>query len=113
MTITAKVLYTGGQLTGSAVTYYTSPANTTTVVTQVVFTNVDTVARLITVYIVRAAGTAGAANTLIDAYSIPPTGAYVSPELVGVTLNAGDFIQALADVGAKVTVSGIYGYQIY
>ena len=112
MTITAKVFYSGGQLTGSAATYYTSPALTTSVITQAVFTNVDTAAHTITAYVVRSAGTASASNTLISAYSLAPGQAYPSPELVGVTLAPGDFIQALADTGAKVTLSGIYGYVI-
>lgn len=112
MTISPKTLYTGGQLTTSAATLYTSPANTKTIVTEATFTNVDTVARLLTVYIVRSGGTASAANTLISAKSIAAGEAYVSPELAGQILGPGDFIQAKADANTAITVAGISGYLV-
>ncbi len=110
--ITPKPLYTGGQLTASAATLYTSPTNTKTIVTQAVFTNVDTVARLLTVWIVRAGGAASDANLLIDEKSLAVGEAYVSPELAGKMLGAGDFIQAKADATTAITCAGIDGYQI-
>jgi len=110
MTISPKVLYPGGQLTASAATLFTSPANTTTIISSAVFTNVDSVARLLTVYVVRSGGTAGAANTLISARSLAAGEAYPSPELAGVILGPGDFIQAKADAATAITASEISGY---
>jgi hypothetical protein len=114
MTITPKALYTGGQLTGSATVLYTCPLNTTAVVTGCTFTNTDTTARTVTVYVVRSGASPGAANALISALSIaaPPAAPYTSPEMRTVTLSAGDSIRAFADVGAKVTVASINGYEI-
>lgn len=112
MTIAPKTLYTGGQLTTSAATLYTSPTNTKTIITQATFTNVDSVARLLTVYVVRSGGSASAANTLIKQLSIASGATYVSPELAGQILATGDFIQALADANTAITCAGISGYTV-
>lgn len=112
MSLSPSPLYTGGQLTTVAATLYTSPTNTKTIVTEATFTNVDTVARLLTVYIVRSGGSAGAANTLIAARSLAKGEAYVSPELAGQVLGPGDFIQAKADANTAITCAGISGYQV-
>lgn len=110
MTVSPKVLYAGGQLTTAAATLYTGPANTQTVVSSAVFTNVDSVARILTAYVVRSGGTAGAANTLIKSQSIAAGVAYVSPELAGVILGPGDLIQAKADANTAITCAEISGY---
>lgn len=112
MTVTPSVLYAGGQLTASATLLYTSPANTKTIITSATFTNTDSVARLLTAYVVRSGGSAGAANLLIDQQSIATKAAYVSPELPGQILAAGDAIWALADSATVVTCAGISGYQV-
>lgn len=110
--ITPKTLYTGGQLTNAAATLFTSPTNTKSVITQAAFTNVDTVARLLTVWIVRSGGAASDANILIDEKSLAAQETYVSPELAGQILGAGDFVQAKADANSVITVAGISGYAI-
>lgn len=97
---------TPAQLTASAATYYTAPANTKSVIKKLTFTNTDTVARTVTVYLVPSAGTAGATNILISARPIPAGDTYDCQEALGQTLLIGGFIQALADVGAKVTIQG-------
>ena len=116
MTVTVKVLYTGGQLTNAAATLFTSPTNTTTVITNATFTNVDSGARLLTVWVVRSGGSASASNIIIGAsaagFSLASGQAYVSPELAGVVLAAGDFIQAKADANSVITVAEISGYYI-
>lgn len=112
MAITPQVLYAGGQLTTAAATLATSPANTKTQVTSAVFTNVDSVARLLTVYVVRAGGTAGAANTIIPGRSIAVNGTDLAPELASLILGPGDFIQAKADANSVITCSEISGYYI-
>lgn len=110
MSLSPAVLYAGGQIPATATVLYTSPTNTTTIVTAATFTNTDTVARLLTVYIVRSGGSAGLPNALIDAQSIAIGKAYVSPELPGMTLAPGDQLVALADVASKITCAGINGY---
>ncbi len=110
--ITPKTLYTGGQLTASAATLYTSPTNTRTVVTQAAFTNVDSVARLLTVWIVRSGGASSDTNILIDVRSLAANETYVAPELAGQILGPGDFLQAKCDANSAITCAGISGYQI-
>jgi hypothetical protein len=112
MSLSPGVLYLGGQLTTSLATLYTSPANTKTLITKVVFTNTDTVARLLTVNLVRSGGSASSANILINGQSIPAGGSYEATELEGQILNAGDFVQAKADAGSVVNCTGISGYTI-
>lgn len=110
MTTTPKTLYTGGQLTTSAATLFTAQANAKTVITEWAFVNTDSVARTLTVYLVRSGGAASAANVLIDARSLAAGETYNPP--TGQILGAGDFIQAKADSGAVVTCPGISGYVI-
>lgn len=112
MSVTPMVLYGGGQLAGAAAALFTCPVNTRSIVSAATFTNTDTVARLLTVYVVRSGGVAAAANVLIDGLSIAPGQSYVSPELQGQTLGSGDSIQALADGASTITCAGISGYQV-
>ncbi len=97
---------TGAQLTASAATYYTVPANTKSVIKKLTFTNTDTVARTVTVYLVPSAGTAGVTNILVSARAIAAGDTYDCTEALGQTLLPAGFIQALADVGSKVTIQG-------
>jgi hypothetical protein len=112
MSLSPGVLYLGGALTNALVTLYTSPANSKSLVTKTVFTNTDTVARLLTVNLIRSGGSASAANILVDAQSIPAGASYEATELEGQWLNTGDFIQAKADTGAVVNCTGISGYAV-
>ncbi len=110
MTVSPQVLYSGGQLTNAAATLFTASANVKTMITEWSFTNVDTVARELTVYLVRSGGAASAANTLIDDYVIQPGETYTPP--TGQILGEGDFIQAKADANTAITCAGISGYRI-
>lgn len=113
MPITPKALYTGGRLGTTASVLYTCLPNTRAVVTQAVFTNTDTANQTFSVYLVRAgAGAPGPTNILIDAQVLASTQAYVSQELAGQNLAAGDTIQALASATNVITCSGISGYEL-
>jgi len=113
MTVRAAVLYTGGQLTNTASILFMAGYNTAgTVITTASFTNTDTVAHSITVYIVRNGGSPGAANVIIDNRQLAPDETYTSLELQNQILNLGDTLQALADTSGKVTCAGISGYII-
>lgn len=105
MSVTAKTI-TAAQLTATAATYYTAPANTRSIVKKLTFTNTDTGARTVTVYLVPNGGTAGVTNILVSARSVGPGETYDCYEAVNHALQAGGFIQALADVAAKVTIQG-------
>jgi hypothetical protein len=112
MSLSPSVLYLGGTLTNALVTLFTSPTNTRSLITKAVFTNFDTVARLLTVNLVRSGGSAGNGNILIDAVSIPAGASYEATELFGQILNAGDFVQAKADANSAINCTGISGYAV-
>ena len=109
MTVRATRLVQGSQLTNALVTYYTSPTGTTSVVKRALFSNTTASPQTITVNVVQFGGSASASNQVINARTVAPGETYVSPELAGVVLAAGDFIQALASAGASITfmASGI------
>ena len=91
--------FDGGNITGVAVTQGSIvQANTKRRITAAVICNPTAVAKTFTVYVIPSGGTAGATNTYISARTIAPGESYTCPELVGRGLNAGGFIQALADV---------------
>jgi len=112
MTTSAKKLFSPALLTASAATYYTAPANTHTILKKLTFTNTDTVARTITVYLVPSAGSASATNTLTSAQTIAPGATYECFEGEGHVLNPGDFLQALASTATVVNIQGS-GVEIY
>lgn len=105
MSVTPKTI-TAAQLTATAASYYTAPANTKSIIKKLTFTNNDTVARTVTVYLVPLAGTAGVTNILISAQSIGAGECWECYPAAGQVLQTGSFIQALADSAAKVTIQG-------
>lgn len=112
-TYTPKALQPGIQLTGSAAALYTVPAATRAQITTATFTNTHTANNPITVHIVRSGDSAAADNILIDPQStiLPPGKDYISPDLYGQVLNAGDAIWGLAGTTATVNVI-INGFEI-
>jgi hypothetical protein len=104
MARTAKVLAAGSQLTGSAATYYTVPANTTTIIQAVVLTNTTAAAKTATVHLVASGGSATAANTVLSAHSIAAGETYIVPGTAGMVLAAGGTLQALAEDAATISI---------
>jgi hypothetical protein len=104
MAYTPKKLMTPAQLTGSAATYYTSPTNGRTVIKKMTFSNNDSSARTVTVYLIASGGSAGVTNILTIAKSLAASETWECTEAEGHIIGGGDFIQALADVTAKVTM---------
>lgn len=102
--LTPKRLVEGSQLTGSAVTYYTAPAKTKTILKKLTLTNTSAGAVTATVYLIPSGGTAGDANTLKKAVSIAAGATYDCAEAVNHVLEPGDFLQALASAGTAVTL---------
>lgn len=106
MSVTAKKIIPGSQLTNAAATYYTAPANTTTQIRKLTFVNNDSSAHTVTVYLVPSGGTAGVTNLLVKAAAIAAGATFEAFEAEGHILQTGDFIQALADAGSQVTIQG-------
>lgn len=92
-------------LPNAAAVQYTCPVNSRVVIRHVTFTNDDTGARTVSAHIVPSGGSVSAATLVMDVQSISSKATYVSPELSGVVLNAGDTLQCFADTGAKVAMN--------
>lgn len=104
MTVIAKRLIKGAQLTTSTASLYTAPASTTAITKRVQFSNPSAVPASITAWVVPASGSASAQYQYINSLSMSPGETYTSPELSGVVLAAGDSIQALASVANAISV---------
>lgn len=101
MTVTAKRLVNGSQLTGAAATYYTAPASTKAVVKSCAICNTTAGAIAVTVYLVPSGGTAGVTNAVISGLSVAANATYACPELVNQVIEAAGTLQAL---GANLTI---------
>lgn len=109
MTIRAVAIVRNVQLPTVVAVQFTSPANTITIIKRAVFTNTSAGARTITAHVVPAGASVSNSTMLINGQSLAiPPGAgssYVSPELAGIVLNAGDTLQCFADAAAGVTLT--------
>jgi hypothetical protein len=110
MTATIKSLETASQQVGATdTTLYTVPGATTTKIESFILTNASTtVSYVVSVHKVKSGDAVGDDTKIINALSIPPKG---SVELIQRPwlMATGDFLSAIADVAAHVTVhiSGI------
>lgn len=68
-------------------------------------TNIDAVAHTITIHLVASGGSPGSANTTTSAQRIQPGQTWVSPNEVGMVLNTGDFISAVASAASQLVMS--------
>ena len=100
-------------LTGSAATLYTAPSPTnnptgssfgTALLKSLILTNTDSSARTVTLYVVASGGSAADAQTIAKDMSIAAKTTYefIYPDDT-FPLNAGEFIQGLADTTLKVS----------
>lgn len=104
-TITKKG-FAPAQLTATAATYYTCPANTRSTFKKLTVSNNDVAARTVTAYLVPSGGAAGVTNIITVSQTVAAGEARDIYEIEGHTISGGDFLQMLADVAAKVTVHG-------
>lgn len=102
MAVNIKKLIPGTTLTASLVTLYTVPDNTRTRANELLICNTDTAARTFTINFIASGDTAAVNNTVFDA---APIGAGETLTLgLDQVLEAGDFVQALADSAAVVSI---------
>lgn len=99
-----KQLVAGSQLTTSAASYYTVPANTITTISACTLINSTATARTATVYLVPSGGSAGATNVILSARTIAAGESYNVAAAIGQSIPAGASIQALADAGTAITL---------
>lgn len=109
MSVVGKRLADPQQLGNALATVYTVPALQNVLVTKCVFSNDDTVAHSITVEVIKSGGAAASASKVWSAILIGPGESKECFELEGMWLNAGDFVQMMADVGAKVNLPELAG----
>lgn len=104
MATTGKRLVEGAQLTASAATYYTTPANTRTRIDAMTLTNTSGAAVTVDIHLVPAGGSPSDDNVVMKGKSIPQNDTYVVREALGHWLEPGGTIQALAGTATSVTL---------
>lgn len=105
-----KRLVDGAQLTATAATYYTTPANSLATISAMSVTNTTATPQTVTVYLVPAAGTAGVGNVVCSARVVAPGETFNVSGAIGQTLPAAGTIQALSDAATALTLVAS-GYQ--
>lgn len=99
-----KRLVDGQQLTASAATYYTAPANSLATISAASVTNTTATPQTVTVYLVPAAGTAGVGNVVCSGRIVASGETFNVSGCIGQTLAAGGMIQALSDAATALTL---------
>ncbi|MDH2052535.1 hypothetical protein [Achromobacter marplatensis] len=94
------------QLTTSAAPYYTAPAGTKATINNLSLTNTSAAVVTATLHRVPSGGTASASNMILSAFSLPVGSTYVPPQAIGLQLEAGMTLQALASAATSVTIAG-------
>jgi len=94
------------QLTTAAATYYTAPTGTTSTVNNLSLTNTSASPVTVTLYRVPSAGSASSTNTIMSAFSLSAGQTYVPPQAIGLQLETGMTLQALASANTSVTIAG-------
>jgi hypothetical protein len=102
----AKRIISGSQLTATAATYYTAPANTKCVVKRLTFCNTSSDPVAATIYLVPSGGSAADSNTIAKTKTLYPAEAWSCPDAEGHVLEAGGTIQALASAATSITIVG-------
>jgi hypothetical protein len=95
-------------LTTSAQTGYTTPAGTTTTISNLSLTNTNAVPTTVTLYNVPSGGSASTANEFLAAFSLSAGQTYVPPAAIGLTLAPGSTLQALASATGVNLMGGAY-----
>lgn len=94
------------QLTNAAATYYSAPTGTTSTINNLSLTNTSGSPVTVTLYRVPSAGAPGVTNTIMSAFSLASGQTYVPPQAIGLQLEAGMTLQALASANTSVTIAG-------
>ena len=112
MTITPKALWGETVVSTTAAALYTSPANTTTVISRAAFTNVGAAGAQLTLWVVRSGGSRLDGNIIVGASAggqVLSSGAsepYVPAALAGLVLAPGDALHAKSDTASVINSVG-------
>jgi len=99
-----KLLFPTAQLTATTATYYTTGANTNTIVDSAIASNGTGTNRTITVYLVPSGGTADGTNVVIPALTVPANGDITLNRLILQAIPAGATLQAKSDAASAVNL---------
>lgn len=103
MTVTSKAIIPAKQVENVQTTQYTA-LNCTTVIDNATVTNTSASNVLFSINVVSAFGVAGVDNLVLNQRAIAPKETYKCPELVGQTLNPGDFISTISGTASALTM---------
>lgn len=109
--ITVQKLVAGSQLTASAATYYTAPANTKAVITNMTLTNTSANAVTATVHVISTGATETDSNMIVKARVLASGETYNCPEAVGKVLLATGTIRAFAGSTTSISLQAD-GYEV-
>jgi hypothetical protein len=108
MTIAAAVFARNIVLPTAVASQYLQPSGSVGIITHAVFANTTGGSISITAYVVPSGKTVADSAKLIPSFAVPALSSYVSPELAGVVLGAGDTLQCFSSsAGISLSVSGI------
>jgi len=102
LTTVNATLFQGTQLTTSLVTLYTS-TNKKTIIDKLTVVNTTGGAVTFTANLIASGGSASDANTMVITRSVAAGAADLCPELIGHTMEAGDFLQMKASAGSSLS----------
>ena len=102
--IIPQTLIAGSQLTATAATYYTAPANTKAIIQNMTLTNTTANAVTATVHVISTGATETASNMIISARVIAANESYTCPEAIGKVILATGTIRALAGSATAITI---------
>jgi hypothetical protein len=94
------------QLTTAAVAYYTAGTGVTATINNLSVTNTSASPVAVTLYNVPPAGSPGAGNAFMSAFSLAAGQTFVPPAAIGLQLLSGGTLQALAATNAVITIMG-------
>jgi hypothetical protein len=94
------------QLTISPVPYYTANPGVTATINNLSLTNTSGAPVAVSLFRVPSGGTAVAGNTILSGFSIAAGQTYVPPQAIGLQLDPGMTLQALAATATSVTIAG-------
>lgn len=103
MTTSARTLVNSKTVEAAQTTQYTS-TSVRTIIDKFTCTNYSGSVVQISVNIVPSGGSASTSNQIVRTKSIQPNETYLFPELVGTTLDPGDFISTLAGTGSALNM---------
>jgi len=99
-----KNLVQGSALTTSAAVYYTAPTGVSTQITQLSFTNTDTVARTISIYLVDDSNAPAAPDTIVKSKTLQPNETFTPFQALAAVIAPLGTLQAVADANSVVVI---------